>query len=67
VSLAHNGVLFLDELPEFKRSTLEVLRQLLEDRKVTVSRAAGDFSCQCNVGRRNEPVCIGIPMGATGA
>ncbi|MFT4176047.1 MAG: YifB family Mg chelatase-like AAA ATPase [Luteolibacter sp.] len=48
VSLAHHGVLFLDELPEFRRSTLEVLRQPLEERTVTISRAAGTLTFPAN-------------------
>ena len=49
VSLAHNGVLFLDELPEFSRDALEILRQPLENGAVTVSRVAGSASFPCEV------------------
>ena len=66
ISMAHNGVLFLDELPEFNRRTLEVLRQPLEDRVVTISRAltSTTFPCEfmmvaalnpCPCGYRNDP------------
>ncbi|MBK8475080.1 MAG: YifB family Mg chelatase-like AAA ATPase [Opitutaceae bacterium] len=48
ISLAHHGVLFLDELPEFKRSALEVLRQPMEDNQVTISRSAGKITLPAN-------------------
>ena len=48
VSMAHNGVLFLDELPEFSKTTLEVLRQPLEDRKITISRAKYTVEYPCS-------------------
>ena len=48
VSLAHNGILFLDELPEFRRSTLEVMRQPLEDRVVTISCALASTTFPAN-------------------
>jgi magnesium chelatase family protein len=71
ISLAHNGVLFLDELPEFKRTVLEVMRQPLEERRVTISRAklAVDFPasfmliasmnpCPCGYYNHPEKECV---------
>ena len=49
ISLAHNGILFLDELPEFKRHVLEMLRQPMETREVTIARAAGSYTFPANV------------------
>lgn len=76
ISLAHNGVLFLDELPEFKRSALEVLRQPLEDREVIISRAkctvnfpanfmliASMNPCPCGYYNHPEKDCVCPPGG----
>lgn len=75
ISLAHNGVLFLDELPEFKRTALEVMRQPMEERRVTISRAriSVDFPanfmliasmnpCPCGFYNHPEKECTCSPM-----
>jgi len=74
ISLSHNGVLFLDELPEFKRTVLEVMRQPMEERRVTISRAkvsidypanfmlvASMNPCPCGYYNHPEKQCVCAP------
>ena len=64
ISLSHNGVLFLDELPEFNRQTLEVLRQPMEDGTVTISRASNSttFPAELYAHCRPQPVPLRLPQ-----
>ena len=74
ISMAHNEVLFMDELPEFKRNVLEVMRQPLEDRRITISRAkfsieypasfmlvASMNPCPCGFHNHPEKACVCSP------
>ncbi len=78
ITLAHRGVLFMDELPEFPQAVLEVLRQPLEDKQVTISRAAGSLTfpasfiligamnpCPCGYAGDSERVCVCPPAVVT--